>query len=315
MTCTADVVDTELIARTIRAIGTTGTVLVQDADAADHALALLADELRRIDEAASRFRPDSELAALHRRAGQTTVVSPLLFDAIETAVMVSRRTHGAVDPTVGNAMCAVGYDDDIDRVLARAPKPSAVLGPVVGAAHVQLRRDRMTVRIPRGVHLDLGATAKALAADRAAARIANDIGGGVLVSLGGDIAVAGPPPRGGWAVGIAVESSTPADQADQVVAITQGGLASSATSVRRWRDAEGERHHIVDPATGDCVEPYWALVSAVGATCVEANALTTAALVWGEAALDRLAPYGQAVRLVRHDGQVITRHGWPEARP
>lgn len=314
MTCTADAIDTELAARTVSAIGTTGTVLVQDPRAADHALAVLTDELRRIDQACSRFRTDSELSALHGRAGQTTAVSPLLFDALETAVMVARRTHGAVDPTVGNAMCALGYDDDIDRVLARAPRPSAVLGPVAGAAHIGLRRDRLSVRIPQGVRLDLGATAKALAADRAAARIAIEIGGGVLVSLGGDIAVAGPPPAGGWAVGIAVESSTPADQADQVVAITQGGLASSATSVRRWRDTEGERHHIVDPATGDCVEPYWALVSAVGATCVEANALTTAAMVWGEGALDRLASYGQAVRLVRHDGQVIVRHGWPEDR-
>jgi thiamine biosynthesis lipoprotein len=151
-----------------------------------------------------------------------------------------------------------------------------------------------------------------LAADHAAARVAADLGSGVLVSLGGDVAVAGPAPSDGWAVGIALESATPADQVDQVVAIRHGGLASSSTSVRRWTAGGREMHHIVDPRTGDCVEPYWSLVSAVGATCVDANAATTAAMVWGEAALDYLPSFGQAMRLVRHDGRVTYLNGWPE---
>ena len=88
-----------------------------------------------------------------------------------------------------------------------------------------------------------------------------------------------------------------------MVAIAQGGLASSATSVRTWKVGDRDVHHIVDPRTGDCVEPYWALVSATGSSCVEANLVTTAAIVWGERALDELARFGQSVRLVRSDGQ------------
>ena len=163
----------------------------------------------------------------------------------------------------------------------------------------------------RGVRLDLGASAKALAADRAASRIAARLGAGTLVSLGGDVAVAGPAPAGGWPIGIARESSTPADLVDQVVAITHGGLASSAPSVRTWKAGERDVHHIVDPRTGDCVEPYWDLVSATGASCVEANLVTTAAIVWGERALDELARFDQSVRLVRCDGKVFSVNGWP----
>jgi thiamine biosynthesis lipoprotein len=151
-----------------------------------------------------------------------------------------------------------------------------------------------------------------LAADRAAALLADQLGDGVLVSLGGDVAVAGAPPVGGWAVGIAADSATPADEVDQVVAINNGGLASSSSAVRRWSTGDRQVHHIVDPRTGDCAAPYWTLVSAVGATCVDANAVTTAAMVWGASALDLLPSFGQAMRLVRHDGQTVYLNGWPE---
>jgi thiamine biosynthesis lipoprotein len=196
-------------------------------------------------------------------------------------------------------------------VQERPATPPAALRPVAGFAHVHLNSARRTVRIPRGVRLDLGSSAKAFAADRAAARICGAVGSGVLVSLGGDIAVAGSPPPGGWAVGIAVDSATPVDRVTQVVAIHCGGLASSSTEVRTWSSGARHVHHIINPESGDCVAPYWTLVSATGESCVAANAVTTAAIVWGETAVRRLTPFGQAVRMVRHDGRVFSLNGWP----
>ena len=300
-----------LTSRSFRAIGTTATVVVQDPATAADAQCMLALELEAIDLACSRFRPDSELSMLHENAGRTVCVGPLLFEALEVALDAAVRTGGAVDPTVGNAVAALGYDADIADVVARPPAPPRTLGTVAGHPHVQIDPGDRSVRIPCGVRLDLGATAKALAADRAAARIARHLGQGVLVSLGGDVAVAGTPPPGGWAVGVARESSTPEDGVDQVVAITSGGLASSATSVRSWRSGDRTVHHIVDPRTGDCAEPHWVLVSATGISCVEANSATTAAIVWGEQAFERLERLGQAARLVRFDGKVFVIHGWP----
>jgi thiamine biosynthesis lipoprotein len=225
---------------------------------------------------------------------------------------VARRTAGAVDPTVGNAVAALGYDRDLDEVLA-GPRPTTpqVLGPVAGYGHVHLDPAARTARIPRGVLLDLGSTAKALAADRAAARVAREIASPALVSLGGDVAVAGPPPPGGWAVGIAHESSTPAADVDQIVAIHRGGLASSAPGARRWVAGGRNVHHIVDPRTGDSAAGSWTLVSATGDSCVDANMVTTAAMVWGEPGLSRVVAFGQAVRLVRPDGEVVCLNGWP----
>ncbi len=134
------------------------------------------------------------------------------------------------------------------------------------------------------------------------------------MSLGGDVAVAGPPPLSGWPIGIAPVSSTPLGEVDQVVAIGHGGLASSGTSARTWKVGDRDVHHIVDPRTGDSVEPYWRLVSATGPSCVEANLVTTAAIVWGAHALHELRHFAQAVRLVRHDGAVFSVHGWPRER-
>lgn len=315
MTGASDILEPTLTVRSFRAIGTTATVVVQDSADAATAEQLLAAELAAVDLACSRFREDSELQALHAAGGRTVAVSELLFEALSVALDTADRTGGAVDPTIGNAIAALGYDADLDEVLSRPAAPPRALGPVAGYQHVQLDPRDRTVRIPRGVRLDLGSSAKALAADRAAARIAERIGAGTLVSLGGDVAVAGPPPAGGWAVGIAQESSTPADEVDQVVAIRHGGLASSAPSARAWRAGGRAVHHIVDPRTGDSVEPYWALVSATGATCVEANLVTTAALVWRDDALRRLARFDQSVRLVRIDGTVVTLNGWPQEQP
>jgi thiamine biosynthesis lipoprotein len=312
MTCTTTPSAPEFTARSRRAIGTTATVFVQDPAGADVAEGILVAELEAIDLACSRFRPDSELQMVHEEAGRSVRVSPLLFDALEVAREVAVRTGGAVDPTIGNAIAALGYDRDLDQVLAGPVRPPRALGPVAGFMHLHLDRRLRTVRIPRGVRLDLGSTAKALVTDRAVRRIAEALGAGVLVSIGGDVAAAGRPPQDGWPVGIAVESSTPAAGVDQVVAITGGGLASSSPSVRAWVAGDRPVHHIVDPRTGDCVDAYWSLVSATGNSCVDANALTTAALVWGEDALARLTAFDQPLRLVRHDGRIFTLNGWPE---
>jgi thiamine biosynthesis lipoprotein len=300
-----------LTERSFRAIGTNATVVVPEGANVDVAEGILRDQIEAIDLACSRFRPDSEIEALHRQSGRTVVVSPLLFEALDVAIAVAERTHGAVDPTVGNAMCTLGYDRDFDQVLSRPPLPSQALGPVVGYGHVHLCARTRSVRIPRGVRLDLGSSAKAFVADRSAARIAEQLGRGVLVSIGGDVAVAGPAPREGWAIGIAVDSSAAGDDVDQVVAIRHGGLASSSTVVRSWYVGAERVHHIVDPMTGYASEPYWRVVSASGKSCVEANALSTAAIVWGGAALDRLCEFDQAARLVRHDGTIFTLGGWP----
>jgi thiamine biosynthesis lipoprotein len=176
---------------------------------------------------------------------------------------------------------------------------------------IELDAVRRTVRVPRGVELDLGATAKALAADRGATRASAATGAGVLLSLGGDLAVAGEPPPGGWAIRIAEDNAAPLDSPGPVVLLTGGGLATSGTTVRRWATSEGELHHIVDPRTGRPASSHWKAATVTSASCVGANTASTAAIVLGESAPAWLASLRLPARLVRYDDAVRCIAGWP----
>ncbi|HJP80001.1 MAG TPA: FAD:protein FMN transferase [Pseudonocardiaceae bacterium] len=290
---------------TMTALSTTALVVVTDANALDEGQRILAGELAAIDLAASRFRPDSEISRLP--AGRAVPISPLLTDALATALRAARLTNGIVDPTVADAVSGLGYDRDfaqlVDGPISTAPAP--------GWWRIHLDVDRREVLVPRGVHLDLGATAKALVADRAAHRIGTALGCGVLVSLGGDVATHGVAPDGGWRLGIGDDHRTAATDPDAMVTIADGGLATSSTTCRRWRRAGRELHHIVDPRTGDLPNTPWRTVSVAAATCVDANIASTAAIVLGDLAPAWLTSLGLPARLVETGGDVRTVAGWP----
>ena len=152
--------------------------------------------------ACSRFRPDSELWRVNHAHGHPVGISPLLTQALATALTAARITDGDVDPTCGQSLARLGYDRDFAQTQQDTTDLATPPAPAAGWQTVELDTERRTVRVPDAVMLDLGATAKALAADRAATRIHTAVGCGVLVNLGGDIRVAGEPPAGGWRVGI-----------------------------------------------------------------------------------------------------------------
>jgi FAD:protein FMN transferase len=292
-----------------RALGTSANVVVTDPDALPDAVAAVRGEVEAIDRTCSRFRPDSELARLHEGAGEWVRVDPVLVEAIEVALRAAVLTDGDVDPTVGEALLLVGYDRDFAGLDHDGP-PVGALRAAPGWRTVEVDAAGSRIRIPRGVRLDLGATAKAFASDRSARAAAGATGAGVPVSLGGDIAVAGPAPRGGWDVGLA-DSHAAAAEPGHTVRIEAGGLATSSTTVRRWLRGGRQVHHVVDPATGRPATEIWRTVSVAAATCVDANVAATAAIVRGDRASLWLQRLGLPARLVRTDGTIVRTGGWP----
>lgn len=281
---------------------------------------LLAEHLATVDAACSRFRADSEIAALDRawqsRPGLTGPVriSATLAEAISVALAAARLTGGDVDPTVGAAMAAAGYDRDFTLVPRHGPAVRLAVRQVPGWRTVRLDEQARTLSLPAGVRLDLGATAKAWAADRAADRIEATLGCGVLVGLGGDVAVAGQAPPGGWRIRVQDVSGRPEDPPAgpaTVVLITEGGLATSSTSARRWCRGGDVLHHILDPRTGLPAAPVWRTVSVAASSCAAANTASTAAVIKGEAAPGWLAGLGLPARLVAESGEIVTIGGWP----
>jgi thiamine biosynthesis lipoprotein len=296
---------------TVTAMGTTA-VMVVERPAARHAERLLLAELDAIDRACSRFRGDSELMRANDAAGMTRAISPLFADAVATALRAAEQTEGRVDPTVAPALVALGYDRDFALVKADAARDVRGV-PAAGWRTVALDRPRCLLQLHPDCRLDLGATAKALAADRAAAAIAAATGSPTLVNLGGDVATAGPVPAGGWVVRIADDHRAGPGAVEQTVAVSGGGLATSSTTVRQWKRAGRTVHHIVDPTTGEPAATAWRTVTVAAASCVDANTASTAAIVRGASAPAWLESLRLPARLVNPEGSVVSVGAWPVA--
>ena len=312
------------------ALGTNVRVAVWPAHHLAASLGAVDEELDRLDRAASRFRDDSEISRVHHANGGSHLVSPGLAEAVGVALAAACWTGGLVDPTVGAAIIGLGYDRDFaairtgdgDRAAMRTDagmRDQRTAAPVPGWRSVRLDGTRLS--IPAGTRLDLGATAKGLGSDRAAAAAWHAAGGGgVLVSLGGDIAVAGDPPSGGWPVLVA-DSSRPGDgprpwpdgAACQLIRLASGSVATSSVTGRQWRRDGRIVHHIIDPRTGCPAGGPWRTVSVAASRCAEANAAATAAIVAGAGAAAWLSAMGLPARLVSHGGTVRRIGGWPAA--
>jgi thiamine biosynthesis lipoprotein len=266
-----------------------------------------------MDEACSRFRPDSELARVNAAAGEPVHVSPLFAEVVGAALRAAVVTNGDVDPTCGAGLEAVGYDRDIE--LLRQDGVRVVVHeylPAPGWQTVGWNPGTRTLRTPPGCRLDFGAVAKALAADRAAATVAAKLGCGVLVSLGGDIATAGAAPDKGWRIRVTDDHRAGDGAPGQTITMHSGALATSSTAVRSWQGQSGPLHHVLDPRTGRPADSCWRTVSVTAGTCVDANTAATAALLRGAPAERWLTALALPARLVRHDGGVRTVAGWPE---
>lgn len=297
--------------RAFEALGTYVHLATSDPARLDTAAGVARQVLAEVDLACSRFRQDSDLSRVNAAAGSWVEVSPLLVAAVRIALDAAVDTDGLVDPCLGTRMTYLGYDADLRVVQARPDHTWSPAGrdrPHPVDAWQELRVDDGAVRVPEGVALDLGATAKAWAADLIAHTVADRCGRGVVVSVGGDVSALADDTTPSWPVTVTeLRGRGPGT----TVWMGGGGLATSSTVVRRWRAAGSERHHLLDPRTGLPVDGPWRTVTATGPSSVAANVATTAALVLGRRAVPWLEARRVDARLVDRDGRVVHTGHWP----
>lgn len=293
---------------------TTARLVVTDRSVLVEAAALVFEHLARVDAAASRFHSGSEVSRLARGTGAPQAVSPLLAELLGVALAAADATDGAVDPTLGGPLRELGYTDRAVAGSGDAPAEPATpdfpprLAVRRRTTWADVRLDGQLLTMPAGTLLDLGATAKAYAADVCATSIADRFGCGVLVSLGGDLRAAGPPPDGGWQV---LVQDGPDEPASHIRLAGARAIATSSTLHRTWRQRGRVLHHVLDPSTCRPAAPVWRTASVAAGSCVRANTWSTAALVRGHAAERDLLRSGLAARLVAADGGVLRLGGWP----
>ncbi|CAN5418714.1 FAD:protein FMN transferase [soil metagenome] len=289
---------------TFSALGCSVTVSVVRAADLARAGAITRRTLSHVDATCSRFRQDSDLSRVNRAPGAWVAVDPLLVAAVDAAVEAARRTDGLVHPLLGRDLVHLGYDCDLHEVQLREALPrehDPVRRPDLLAAWQLIRTRPDAVRVPEGTALDLGSIGKAWAADLVTSAFDAELGGPAAVSVGGDVSLSTSAPA--WPVTL--------DGTEEQVLLHGGGMATSSTRLRRWRQAGVTRHHLLDPRTGMPVPEVWATATVTGPTCVAANTASTAAIVLGEAAPAWLATLGTPARLTRPDGRVVLLGDWP----
>jgi thiamine biosynthesis lipoprotein len=271
-------------------------------------MAIAQREIGEIDRVCSRFREESELSRLNEQCGGGDVaLSPLLEQAIIAALWTAEMTGGLVDPTVGRCVQELGYTTTFRDLPPDGPPVTLRVHAVVGWRALAYDPEAHTLRLPAGVAIDLGSSGKAWAADRAATAISAALGIPVVVECGGDVAAQGSAPQGGWPIRVTAHRQ---DESWQDVMVFDGGLATSGTTARRWRRGGVELHHIIDPATGLPAQTPWRMATVAAATCVEANAAATAAVIMGYRAPAWLDHLTLPARLVNVAGDVIFAGGW-----
>lgn len=291
--------------------GTDVRLLVSSAMPSELARELVArrvqSRLEAIHRALTRFEPASELNLLNGHAGEWVRVSGTLLDAIRAALYAADLSDGLVDPTLLRALERAGYASSragrapapLARALAHAPaRAPAQPHPAANWRRVQIDEDRQAVRLPPGMRLDLGGSAKGMAVDLAAGMLRSSPA--FAVDAGGDIRIGGTQgaPR-------TVEIAQPLNDRPALrITVSAGAVATSGLRTRVWATDDGFAHHLIDPARGT---PAWTGViqaTALAPSALEAETLAKLALLRGplagRAALER---YGGA--LILDTGRVI----------
>jgi thiamine biosynthesis lipoprotein len=261
-------------------------VLVAGADASERREIerLFADRDRRF----SRFVTGSELNSVNASAGRPVLLSAEFARMLGLALAAAEQTNGLVEPTLGAALEAAGYDDDFWRLVDRR-RGSA---PPRGADWRALRLAGVSLCAPAETRLDLNGVVKGTTVDDAL----NLIRGDGFVSAGGDIAV-----RGGAVVAL---------PGGDTIRVVSGALATSGRDRRTWRRGGHVQHHLIDPVTQRPSRSRWLTVTACGATCVGADVAAKAGFLLGTAGPEHLDQWGVPARFVDEDGHIRENETW-----
>jgi thiamine biosynthesis lipoprotein len=217
-------------------------------------------------------------------------VSALFARTLRAALEAAAATDGLVDPTLGAALEAAGYDRDFARI---GPDASPA-GPAVPGRRRSVRLAGRVLLRPPGVRLDLNGVVKALAVDDALGLC--DWPG--FVSAGGDVAV-----RGGAVVCLPRGES---------VHLEDGGVATSGITHRRWLRGGSVQHHLIDARTGRPASSRWTEVTVVAGTCLEADVAAKAAFLLSDDGPTWLEERGLAGRFIADD-VVVANRAWRES--
>ncbi len=261
----------------------------------------------RWERTLSRFLPESELSQLNSRPGEPVRVGDLLFHVLRAALAAAEESEGLFDPTLLTQLQQMGYDrsfDTLPAVLSESKLPSE---PGGGWRDIELRYRRKSVTLPPGIGVDVGGIAKGMVVDAALKQLRLLGIGTALINAGGDLAVMGVP-AGYESWPLAVEGR----DTSWVIPFAYGALATSGVSRRHWQQGTQDRHHLIDPRSGESARSGLWSVTVAASTCEQAEVAAKVAFLLGpEQGRDFLERRGLAGLLVGLNGEWRSAGPWP----
>jgi FAD:protein FMN transferase len=271
------------------------------------------DEIERIENRLSLYRPHTEIAHINARAGREPVqVSPEVFELLIRAKQLHAQTGGAFDIAIGRLVNCWGFMGGTGRMPEASELEDA--RNCSGLLLVELDSTRLTVRFSRpGVLLDLGAIGKGYAIEQAA-NILRESGVSSALLHGGTSTVCaiGKQPDGQrWLVALPHPSEP--DKMLGKVPLEDQSLSISAVWGRAFKHEEKIFGHVLDPRTGRPVENT-CMSAVVLSSATETDALSTALLTLGPEGIDTIRGFRPNARLLvatKEGGSVsFAQHGF-----
>jgi thiamine biosynthesis lipoprotein len=298
-------------AQTHKAMGTEYTIelYAKDAKTADHALQEAFDEIDRIDDLLSNYKPASELSRInHEAVAGPVTTDPETFEFLKRSMDWSRASDGAFDITVGPLLRVWGFFFHDGHVPDSASL--AAQREVVGWQHVQLDAATRSVAFAnhRAMELDPGSIGKGFAVDSVARLLRLQGVVAALISAGGSTvyALGAPPNAAGWPVIV----RDPRSSGKPETLLLKDTSLSTGACTEKYFIQNGHRYcHIFNPKTGRPMEDVLQS-SVIDPSATDSDALSTVAFVMEpEAAKKLLADRKQTRVLVfRADDGCMSLH-------
>lgn len=257
-----------------------GFVLVgNDSVQAQQYFQLVTDEIERIENLISEWRPHTQISQVNQNAGIRPVqVDREVFELTQRAVDYSRFTEGAFDISIAALDNVWLFDGSMEQL----PSDDVIRNSVqhVGYQNIILDSINSTVFLEKkGMKIGFGSIGKGYAADKGRALLQSLGVAGGIVNASGDLATWGMQPgRQPWKIGVSNPFKT--HKMIKVLKLRDGAVATSGSN-EKFAEIDGKRYsHIINPKTG---WPSTGLTSVTvhGSSAEFANFLSTSIMVLG----------------------------------
>lgn len=281
-------------------------IVARDSANAEKCIDNVIQEISRIENLISEWRPGTQIAEVNRNAGIRPVkVDIEVFELTQRAIHFSEISNGAFDISFAAMDKIWRFDDSMTEMPSREMVKKSV--EKVGYRNIMLDSIHSTIFLKlTGMKIGFGSIGKGYAADRGRQVMWEQGVAAGIVNASGDMTTWGLQPDGSdWKIGIANPFDT--DSLLSLITLKDAAVTTSG-SYEKYVEFNGKRYsHIINPKTGYPASGLTS-VTVTGPNAETANGFSTSIMVLGKKKGLRLIKRYPAYSclIITDKGKVIT---------